>query len=74
MVARQELSCLVTLEVAQAIRKIARAQQRPVSDIVEQIVTAFVDNHSRYASDEEVMAHAETSFKKNRCLGELLAQ
>ena len=74
MVARQELSCQVNPEVAQSIRDIAQAQQRSVSDVVEQAVTAFVDNGPRHASDEEVMAHYEASFKKNRRLAELLAE
>ncbi len=74
MVARQELSCQVSPEVAQSIREIARAQQRPVGDVVEEAVTAFVDNRPRHAPDEEVMAHYEASMKKNRRLGELLAQ
>ena len=74
MVARQELSCQVSPEVAQSIREIARAQQRPVGDVVEEAVKAFVDNRPRHAPDEEVMAHAEASMKKNRRLGELLAQ
>ena len=56
MVAREELPCQVSPEVAQSIREIARAQQRPVGDVVEEAVTAFVDNRPRHAPDEEVMA------------------
>ena len=74
MAAREELSCHVTPEVAESIRQIADAQGRPVTEVVEEAVTAFVDNRPRHAPDEVVMAHAEASFKKNRRLGKLLAQ
>ena len=74
MTAREELSCQVSPEVAESVREIAESQGRSVSEVVEEAVTSYVDNRPRHAPDEVVMAHAEASFKKNRRLGELLAQ
>ena len=74
MAAREELSCQVEPEVAESVRQIAQSQGRPVSDVVAEAVTAYVDGRPRHAPDDVVMAHAEASFKKNRRLGELLAQ
>ena len=74
MATREELSCHVTPEVAESIRQIADAQGRPVSELVEEAVTAFVDNRPRHAPDEVVMAHYRDSLKKNRRLAELLSE
>ena len=74
MVAREELSCTVSTEVAQSLREIAEARRVPVDDVVEQVLAAFVENGPRHAPDEEVMAHYRASVERNRHLGELLAQ
>ena len=74
MTTREELSCEVAPQVAQSIREIAQAQGRPVTDVVEEAIVAYVDNRPRHAPDEVVMAHYQESLKKNRRLAELLAQ
>ncbi len=74
MATREELSCQVEPEVAESVRQIAQSQGRPVSDVVEEAVTAFVDGRPRHAPDDVVMAHYRDSLKKNRRLAELLAE
>ena len=74
MVARTKFSSQVSPEVLTRMREIARTDGRDFQSVLEDAMTAYIENRERHNVRPEVMEHFRKSMERNQRLGELLAQ
>ncbi len=73
MVARTKFSSRVSPEVLSRMREIARRDGRDFQSVLEEAMSAYIENREAKNVRPEVMRHFEKSVEKNRRLMELLA-
>ena len=74
MVERAKFSSRVSPEVLDSLREIARSDGRDFQSVLEEVMSAYIENLERNNVRPEVMAHFRDSVERNKRLGELLAQ
>ena len=71
---RQKLSIRADAALIEALKIIAQQEGRELDLILEEAMREFVENKKGAAPRQSVLSHFQDSVKKNRRLGELLAQ
>ena len=56
------------------MKEIARVDGRTLNSVLEDAISAYIENREGKNVRPEVMAHLEASMERNKRLGELLAQ
>ncbi len=74
MVARTKFSSRVSPQVLSRMREIARQDGRDFQSVLEDAMSAYIENREGKNVRPEVMRHFEKSVEKNRRLYELLAE
>ena len=74
MVARTKFSSRVSPEVLSRMREIARADGRDFQSVVEDAMSAYIENREGKNVRPEVMAHFRDSVERNKRLYQLLAE
>ncbi len=71
---RQRLSIHAEAALIEALKIIARQEGRELDLVLEEAIREFVEKKKGASSRQSVLSHFRDSVKKNRRLGELLAQ
>lgn len=74
MVARTKFSSSVSPDILSRMREIARVDGRTLNSVLEDAISAYIENREGKNVRTEVMEHLEASMERNKRLGELLAQ
>ena len=74
MVARTKFSSSVSPDILSRMKEIARVDGRTLNSVLEDAISAYIENREGKNVRPEVMAHLEASMERNKRLGELLAQ
>ncbi|MCY4576208.1 MAG: hypothetical protein OXC55_06395 [Chloroflexi bacterium] len=74
MVARTKFSSSVSPDILARMRDIARADGRTLNAVLEDAITAYIENRDDNNVRPEVMAHFRDSVEKNRRLYRMLAE
>lgn len=73
MVARTKFSSRVSPEILSRMREIARVDGRTLNSVLEDAISAYIENRGSKNVRPEVMKHFQRSVERNRRLMELLA-
>ena len=71
---RQKLSILADAALIEALKVIAEQEGRELDLVLEEAMREFVESKKGTAPRQPVLSHFRDSVRKNRRLGELLAQ
>ena len=74
MVARTKFSSSISPDILSRMKEIARVDGRTLNSVLEDAISAYIENREGKNVRAEVMAHLEASMERNKRLGELLAQ
>ncbi len=74
MVARTKFSSSVSPEVLSRLREIARQDGRDFQSVLEDAMSAYIENRDSKNVRPEVMEHFEKSVERNRRLYQMLAE
>ena len=74
MVARTKFSSSVSPDILSRMREIARKDGRTLNSVLEDAISAYIEDREGKNVRPEVMEHFQRSVEKNRRLYQLLAE